>query len=149
MTMKKVLLLLLLVVFGIGFAQKVKKEEKVKDQFESRQPQDLSAPPPPMVAFPAQYPNGNKAFLTDVSKNLDRSALQSLNKNVRTKIILKIDSDGNVINISTYGGTEVFNSEVKKAIEKTTGKVKWEPGKNNKGEKVIDIVNLPFSYSNK
>lgn len=66
--MKKILSLLLLVIFGIGFAQKVKKEEKVKDQFESRQPQDMSAPPPPMVAFPAQYPKGNKAFLNDISK---------------------------------------------------------------------------------
>ncbi|WP_291877111.1 hypothetical protein [Chryseobacterium sp.] len=46
----------------------------------------------------------------------------------------------------TYGENEVFNSEVKKAAEKATYQVKWEAGKNNRGEKVIDIVNLPFKY---
>ncbi|MEY8759312.1 hypothetical protein [Chryseobacterium tongliaoense] len=146
--MKKIFLLFLILIFGIGFGQKVKKVERVKDKFESRQPQDMSVPPPPMTAFPAQYPGGNKAFVDDVKKNLNKDALKSLSKDLKTKIILKISSDGNVLNVSTYGDNEAFNSEVKKAAEKTTSKVKWEAGKNSKGEKVIDIVNLPFKYSN-
>lgn len=146
--MKKICLLLLIMIFGSGFAQKTKKEEKAKDKFESRQPQDMSAPPPPMVAFPAQYPDGNKAFISNVSKNLNKAALKPLNKDLKTKIILKIGTDGSVMNISTYGNDEIFNSEVKKAAEKATYNIKWEAGKNNKGEKVIDIVNLPFKYSN-
>ncbi|WP_090024313.1 hypothetical protein [Chryseobacterium oleae] len=144
--MKKIILLILTLMFGIGFAQKVKKEEKVKDKFESRQPQDMSVPPPPMVAFPAQYPKGNKAFIENVKKNLNADALKPLSKDLKTKIILKVNSEGNVVNISTYGENEVFNSEVKKAAEKATYQVKWEAGKNNRGEKVIDIVNLPFKY---
>lgn len=144
--MKKVFLLILTLMFGIGLAQKVKKEEKVKDKFESRQPQDMSVPPPPMVAFPAQYPKGNKAFIENVKKNLNVDVLKSLSKNLKTKIILKVNSEGNVVNVSTYGENEVFNSEVKKAAEKATYQVKWEAGKNNRGEKVIDIVNLPFKY---
>lgn len=146
--MKKIFLLILLIIFETGFAQKVKKEERIKDKYESKQPQDLSVPPPPMIAFPAQYPNGNKAFIDAVKKNIDKSALKNLSKELKTKIILKVDSGGNVINISTYGGNEIFNNEVKKAAEKTTLKVKWEAGKNNQGEKVIDIVNLPFKFSN-
>ena len=146
--MKKIFLLILLIIFEIGFAQKAKKVDRVKDKFESRLPQDLSVPPPPMIAFPAQYPNGNKAFIDAVKKNLDKSALKSFSKEIKTKIILKIDSDGNVINISTYGDNETFNNEVKKAAYKTTSQVKWEAGKNNRGEKVIDIVNLPFKFSN-
>lgn len=146
--MKKLLLLLLLSVFEITFAQKSKKDEKIKDKLESRQPQDLSVPPPPTIAFPAQYPKGNKTFLENIKKNLDKTALQSLGKNLKTKIILKINSDGNVLNISTYGNNEIFNNEVKKAAEKTTDNIIWEAGKNNKGERVIDIVNLPFVYSN-
>jgi hypothetical protein len=146
--MKKTLILLPLFIFGISFAQKTKKEEKVKDKFESRQPQDISVPPPPTTAFPAQYPKGNKAFLENIKKNLDRAALQSLGKNLKTKIILKINSDGNVLNISTYGNNEDFNNEVKRAAGKATDNIIWEAGKNNKGEKVIDIVNLPFQYSN-
>ncbi|WP_223607414.1 hypothetical protein [Chryseobacterium sp. OSA05B] len=144
--MKKVFLLILILIFGIGLAQKVKKEEKVKDKFESRQPQDMSVPPPPMVAFPAQYPKGNKAFIDHVKKNLNTDALKALGKDLKTKIILKVNSEGNVINVSTYGGDETFNTEVKKAAEKATYNVKWEAGKNNRGEKVIDIVNLPFRY---
>lgn len=140
-------LLLPLFIFGICFAQKA-KAEKVKDKFDSRQPQDMSVPPPPTIAFPAQYPKGNKAFLENVKKNLDKATLQSLGKNLKTKIILKINSDGNVLNISTYGNNEPFNNEVKKAAEKATNNIIWEAGKNNKGEKVIDIVNLPFQYSN-
>ena len=144
--MKKVFLLILILIFGVGLAQKVKKEEKVKDKFESRQPQDMSVPPPPMVAFPAQYPKGNKAFIENVKKNLNTDALKAPGKDLKTKIILKVNSEGNVINVSTYGGDETFNTEVKKAAEKATYNVKWEAGKNNKGEKVIDIVNLPFKY---
>ncbi|MDN5395654.1 MAG: hypothetical protein L0G39_07710 [Chryseobacterium sp.] len=146
--MKKIILLILMLIFGIGYAQKVKKEEKVKDKFESRQPQDLSVPPPPMVAFPAQYPKGNKAFIDNVKKNLDASALKPLGKDLKTKIILKVNSEGNVVNVSTYGGNEAFNTEVKKAAEKATYNIKWEAGKNNRGEKVIDIVHLPFKYPN-
>lgn len=144
--MKKIILLILILMFGIGLAQKVKKEEKVKDKFESRQPQDMSVPPPPMVAFPAQYPKGNKAFIENVKKNLNADALNPLSKDLKTKIILKVNSDGNVVNVSTYGENEVFNNEVKKAAEKATYNVTWEAGKNNRGEKVIDIVNLPFKY---
>ncbi|SHF51690.1 hypothetical protein [Chryseobacterium sp. OV279] len=144
--MKKIILLILIFMFGIGFAQKVKKEEKVKDKFESRQPQDMSVPAPPMVAFPAQYPKGNKAFIENVKKNLNADALKTLGKDLKTKIILKVNSEGDVINVSTYGENEVFNTEVKKAAEKATYQVKWEAGKNNRGEKVIDIVNLPFKY---
>lgn len=146
--MKKTILLILIMLFGLGFAQKVKKEEKVKDKFESRQPQDMSVPPPPMVAFPAQYPNGNKAFIENVKKNLNADVLKPLGKDLKTKIILKVNSEGNVVNVSTYGSNETFNTEVKKAAEKATYKIKWEAGKNNRGEKVIDIVNLPFKYSN-
>lgn len=137
-----------MVIFGLGFAQKVKKEEKVKDKFESQQPQDMSVPPPPMVAFPAQYPNGNKAFIENVKKNLNVDVLKPLGKDLKTKIILKVNSEGNVVNVSTFGTNEIFNTEVKKAAEKATSKIKWEAGKNNRGEKVIDIVNLPFKYSN-
>jgi len=146
--MKKTVLLFMILLFGFGFAQKVKKEEKVKDKFESKQPQDMSVPPPPMTAFPAQYPNGNKSFINNVSKNMNKATLKDLGKKLTTKIILKIDTDGNILNISTYGANQIFNSEVKKAVEKATNNIKWEPGKNNKGEKVIDIVNLPFQYSN-
>ncbi|KMQ60308.1 hypothetical protein ACM46_16985 [Chryseobacterium angstadtii] len=146
--MKKILLFIFILTFGLGWAQKVKKEEKVKDKFESRQPQDMSVPPPPMVAFPAQYPNENKAFVDSVKKNLNKDALKPLGKELKTKIILKVNPEGNVVNVSTYGDNEIFNTEVKKAAEKATYNVKWEAGKNNRGEKVVDIVNLPFKYSN-
>ncbi|WP_080778637.1 hypothetical protein [Chryseobacterium phocaeense] len=146
--MKKIILLILMFMFGIGFAQKVKKEEKVKDKFESRQPQDMSVPPPPTVAFPAQYPGGNKAFIENIRKNINKDALKSLDKLMITKIIVKVNPEGNVLNVSTYGGNEVFKAEVKKAAEKATDKIKWEAGKNNRGEKVTDIVNIPFKYSN-
>ena len=147
--MKKICFLILILMFGSGFAQQIKKEVRVKDKFESRQPQDMSVPPPPMVPFPAQYPGGNKTFIGNVNKNLDKSTLKTLGKDLKTKIILKIGADGKVLNISTYGSNETFNTEVKKAVEKTTANTPWDPGKNNKGEKVIDIVNLPFAYKNK
>ncbi|WP_343609856.1 hypothetical protein [Chryseobacterium oranimense] len=61
---------------------------------------------------------------------------------------MKIDDNGNVLNISTYGKDETFNSEVKAAAIKVTDKIKWTPGKNKSGERVIDIVKLPFRYKN-
>lgn len=146
--MKKITLLFFFLIFEVGFAQKVVKIEKIKDKYNVNKSQDFSVPPPPMTTFPAQFPRGNKVFIEEVKKNLDKEKLKSLSKDLMSKIILKIDSDGNVINISTFGNNDDFNIEVKNSVEKTTNKIIWIAGENNRGEKVIDIVKLPFKYSN-
>ena len=142
--MQKTLLILLILVYNLGISQKIKSEENIRGKFESMQPQDFSVPLPPKTLFPAQFPQGNKFFIESVQKNLDQNTMKTLPSRLITKITLKIDFDGNVINISTYGNNEIFNKEVKKAAEKVTNNIKWEPGKNSQGEKVIDIVRLPF-----
>lgn len=139
--MKNLTLFLFLIFSAFGSAQ------NAKQKLENSQGQDLNVPSPPKTTFPAQYPKGNRKFLKEVEMNLELTVLKDLPKNLKTKIILKIDSKGNVLNISTFGSDEIFNSEVKKAAEKTTDLIKWIPGKNQKGDNVIDIVNLPFKFS--
>lgn len=141
--MKKLILLINVLFFSFGTAQ------NVSEKMEKLQGQDLNVPAPPKISFPAQFPGGNKMFLTEVEKNLDQSALKDLAKNSKTKIILKIGLDGKVINISTFGENKIFNDAVQKAATKATGLTKWIPGKNQRGEYVIDIVNLPFKFSSK
>ncbi|MBL1219525.1 hypothetical protein JET18_01670 [Chryseobacterium sp. L7] len=146
--MKKIALLSLTCMSAMAFSQnkKTNAAPKIADRYESRQQQDPSVPPPPTIAFPAQFPGGNKAFVKKVEQNLNKEALTSLSKTLNTQIILKIDQEGNVLNISTYGKDEIFNSEVKAAAISATDTIKWTAGKNNRGEKVIDIVKIPFRY---
>ncbi len=73
--------------------------------------------------------------------------MASLPSGLLTKIILKIGSDGRVLNISTYGPNELLSKELKKAAEKTTMTTLWIPGENSSGKEVLDIVTLPFKFS--
>ncbi|KQT16156.1 hypothetical protein ASG31_14165 [Chryseobacterium sp. Leaf404] len=140
--MKKILLLPTLLLFSNSFSQ------KIADRYQSSQPQDQSVPPPPRVSFPAQFPNGNKAFLKIIDQNINRNNLKNQGATLNTEIILKIDKQGNVLNISTYGKNEIFNKEVKNAATKSTQDVKWTAGKNSQGQKVIDIVKIPYRFRN-
>lgn len=140
--MKKILLLPTLLLFTISFSQ------KISDRYQSSQPQDQSVPSPPRVIFPAQFPNGNKDFLKFIDQNINKNNLKNSGGNLSTEIILKIDQEGNVLNISTYGKNEIFNKEVKNAATKSTEDVKWTTGKNSQGQKVIDIVKIPYRFKN-
>lgn len=140
--MKKILLLTTLLLFTISFSQ------NITDRYQSSQPQDQSVPPPPRVSFPAQFPNGNRAFLKKIDQNINKNNLKNLGSTLNTEIILKIDQQGNVLNISTYGKNDILNKEVKEAALKSTQNIKWTAGKNSKGEKVIDIVKIPYRFKN-
>jgi len=131
----------------MGFTQESKEKAKnIKDKYEQSQPQDFSVPPPPINTFPSQFPKGNKVFLQKINENIDKNLINNLSVELKTKIILKIDPNGNVVNISTYGKDETFNNMVKNAAKAATDGIKWIPGKNKLGKNVIDIVSLPFDY---
>lgn len=146
--MKQLILLFSLFIFNIIFSQKIqtKQETKIADRHQSKQPQDQSVPPPPRVTFPAHFPSGNRAFLKKIDENIDKEKLQDIGENLNTEIILKIDQQGNILNISTFGKNETFNKEVKAAATKSTQNIKWTAGKNSQGEKVIDIVKIPYRF---
>ncbi|REC48046.1 hypothetical protein [Chryseobacterium pennipullorum] len=146
--MNRTLILISITFATAGFSQatKVKKDQKLVHQYESGQPQDFSVPAPPVNPFPAQFPEGNKTFVKKVEQNLNKEALASLSKNLNTEIIIKVNGEGDVINISTYGKNETLNTEVKMAAIKSTENIKWTAGKNKRGEKVVDIVRIPFHY---
>lgn len=144
--MEKFFLILLILSFQTLFSQK--PQTKIADRHQSKQPQDQSVPAPPRVTFPAQFPDGNKAFLKKIDENIDKEKLQDIGENLNTEIILKIDQQGNVLNISTFGKNENFNKEVKIAATRSTQNIKWTAGKNSQGEKVIDIVRLPYRFKN-
>lgn len=144
--MKKILLLAALFFLNFVWAQKPadKKEGKIRDRYQSTQPQDLNVPPPPTTIFPAQFPTGNKKFIKEVEDNLNREVFKGSDQNLSTQIILKIDATGKILNISLYGSDQIFNDQVKESVKKTTENIKWEPAKNKEGKNVIDIVRIPF-----
>ncbi|OPC31304.1 hypothetical protein [Elizabethkingia miricola] len=147
--MEKIVPFFLLFVVNFCFAQNAKKQSEmnVKNKMEARQPQDLSVPPPPVNSFPAQYSKGNRAFLQLVEKNINKESLKEQPKKLETKIIIKVDDEGTVLNISTYGINEIFNKEVEIAAKKVST-TKWTAAKNRQGENVIDLVKLPFTIVN-
>lgn len=144
--MKKIFSIFSILSIIIVFSQK--QETKIADRYQSSQPQDQSVPAPPRVTFPAQFPDGNKVFLKKIDENINKEKLQDIGKNLNTEIILKIDQQGNVLNISTFGKNETFNKEVKAAAAKSTQNIKWIAGKNSQGEMVIDIVKIPYRFKN-
>ncbi|MBO6185035.1 MAG: hypothetical protein J6O88_10185 [Chryseobacterium sp.] len=144
--MKNLILIFALFIFNIAFSQK--SPAKIADRYQSTQPQDQSVPPPPRIVFPAHFLGGNSAFLKKIDKNIDKEKLEDIGENLNTEIILKIDQQGNVLNISTYGKNETFNKEVKTAATKSTENIKWTAGKNSQGENVIDIVKIPYRFKN-
>lgn len=144
--MKKIFCILTILSFTMFFSQK--QETKIADRYQSKQPQDQSVPPPPRVTFPAHFPSGNRAFMKKIDENIDKQKLQDIGENLNTEIILKIDQQGNLLNISTFGKNETFNKEVKAAATKSTQNIKWIAGKNSQGEKVIDIVKIPYRFKN-
>lgn len=144
--MKKIFCLFSILSLTIVFSQK--QETKIADRYQSTQPQDQSVPPPPRIAFSAQFPTGNRAFLKKIDENIDKNNLKNLSKTLNTEVILKIDQQGNVLNISTYGKNEIFNKEVKTAATKSTENIIWTAGKNSQGENVIDIVKIPYRFKN-
>lgn len=147
--MEKIVSLFLIFVVNICFAQNAKKQNEVnvKNKMEARQPQDPSVPAPPVNIFPAQYPKGNRSFLQLVEKNINKEPLKEQPKKLDTKIIIKVDGDGTVLNVSTYGVNETFNKEVEIAAKKLST-TKWTAAKNRQGETVIDLVKLPFTFIN-
>jgi len=52
--------------------------------------------------------------------------LKNQGANLNTEIILKIDQQGNVLNISTFGKNENFNKEVKVTAAKIYPKYKMD-----------------------
>ncbi len=146
--MKKILIIIVSLTFSNFSAQKtaLKSGEKVTTRFENFQPQDQSVPPPPISLFPAQFPGGNKLFIKKVAENMNQNYILTLKQNAKTELILKIDQAGNVLNISTFGPSETFNTEVHKASTKATSGVFWQPSKNKAGINTIDIVRLPFTF---
>ena len=140
-------LFLLIVGFFMTFTL-AQNSENVSNRFEKMQGQDFTTPPPPITAFPAQFPGGLKKLLIEITKNIDKNTTKSLSKRLKTKIIIKIDREGNVIYVGTYGSNKVFDDEVKRATVIVIDNIIWESGKNKRGENVVDLQMIPFNFSN-
>lgn len=107
------------------------------------------APPPPKITFPAQFPGGTKVFVAKVLENIDLSKYQNAKAPLKANTSMRIDTDGNTSTVGASGPNEDFNNDVRAAMKKVTTNVKWQPGKNIKGETVIDVVFLPIIYDPK
>lgn len=138
----KYLLIILLFKFSLASSQ------SAAENYQATQPQDQNVPPPPVSAFPAQFPGGNKLFLAEITKLIDKNALRNLPKKLNTKINILIEADGKVRNISTYSNNKLFGKEVLRAARIANENMIWIPGKNKSGQEVIDFVVLPFAFEN-
>lgn len=145
--MKKLQLILLVLISSLVFSQKAEKKvnETVLAKIESNSPPDFSVPPPPITAFPAQFPGGNKELLKQVSLYFTDEVKKAIPGSLKTQVIIKIDREGNVINISTFGSNNDFNKIVSQAVFTITENIKWKAAQNKQGENVIDVLRLPFS----
>jgi len=72
-----------LLIFSTAFSQKA--STKISDRYQSSQQQDQSVPPPPRVSFPAQFPDGNKAFLKKIDQYINSNNLKNSGSNLNTE----------------------------------------------------------------
>lgn len=95
----------------------------------------MSVPPPPMIAFQAKYPGGNKTFISNVGKNLNTVALKPLNKDLKTKSSLK--SEVTAVS-SIFPLTEIMKFltvRLKKRLKKRHKVLNGNLGKTTKAKK--------------
>lgn len=113
-------------------------------RYEKMQPQDRSVPPPPVTTFPATFPGGNKTFADKTVLLIHRENLPASVKTYETQVSLKIDAEGNVVNISVLGNNPEIDRAIKAAAYRVTSNIRWNPGRNKAGVHVVDIVRIPL-----
>lgn len=121
--MKKIVNLLMILMFSMAFAQN--EQTKVK-QTESEIFTDSIYT---ITDIPAEFPGGIEKFRQLFGQNFDTS---SLNKkgSMKCEITFVILTDGKMDNIQVVGDDIAFNKEAKSAILSLKN-TKWIPGKIN------------------
>ncbi|OPC06884.1 peptidase M56 BlaR1 [Elizabethkingia ursingii] len=93
----------------------------------------------------ATFSEGINGFRNLFVKNFDNSKIDGKGI-IKTTALLTIDKNGNVKNVTAIGPNDIFNAEVKKAIEITNSQKRWIPAQQN-GENIESQFRFPITMA--
>lgn len=132
--MKKILVLILSLGFGIVFSQ-TKETETPPTQDHSR---DHFVPE---ARKPAEYPGGVSAFMQEAAGKIKTSKIKGVKGKIKANARFAVNIAGEIEKVSVTGDNEVFNKEIERVL--TSMRKKWKP-EEYKGNPVLSWYNLPF-----
>ncbi|REC47273.1 energy transducer TonB [Chryseobacterium pennipullorum] len=115
--------------------------------------------PPPVISNPvdknkiaeagelgveANFAGGIDSFRNKVMNSFDSSGFEAEDL-VKTTVTFIVEMDGTISGIKANGANADFNSEAIRTIRSISGKGKWIPAKNKKGESVRSYFKFPIS----
>ncbi|AYZ14476.1 hypothetical protein V2E39_06810 [Chryseobacterium arthrosphaerae] len=130
--MKKIVIFIAFLGFGLAFSQEKKTEE----------PSDY--PPKGAVSEErkqAEYPGGINTFMRDVFKKINTKKLKGGAGKAQANARFSVNTQGEIDKLVVTGNNETVNKEVERVMRSM--KTKWVPGEL-KGNPVETMYNLPF-----
>lgn len=96
------------------------------------------------LSVEANFTGGIDSFRNKVMNNFDSSGFES-DDIMKTTVTFIVEMDGTISGIKASGANADFNNEAIRTIKSISGKGKWIPAKNKKGESVRSYFKFPIS----
>lgn len=132
--MKKILIFIVCLGFGLASSQ----EKKAEDLPSDHPPKGVSASE---ERKQAEYPGGINVFMRDVFKKINTKRLKGGAGKAQANARFSVNSQGDIDKLVVTGNNETVNKEVERVMRSM--KTKWTPGEF-KGSPVETMYNLPF-----
>ncbi|MFP3592201.1 M56 family metallopeptidase [Chryseobacterium sp. SIMBA_038] len=126
---------------------KISKKEKQKStEYENDPP-----PPPPSVPYSkdfvtAEYPGGINSFRTKLASNFNGSVFDGKKGLIKSIVLLNLDENGKITQISATGDNTAFNNELTRAATAANNETLWKPATRN-GKPEATVFKLPVTMT--
>lgn len=124
---------------------KISKKEKQKStEYEND-------PPPPSAQYSkdfvtAEYPGGINSFRTKLASNFNGSVLDGKKGFIKSVVLLNLDENGKITQISATGDNIAFNNELTRAANAANNETLWKPATRN-GKSEATVFKLPVTMT--